>query len=329
MELHETGIGEGRAAPVRPPDGGGVGGLRVRGQEVDVRVAAGGQHHRVGQMHLQGARDQVARDHPARPPVHHDEIQHLPPRQHRHPARRLLLRERAVGSEQELLAGLPARVERARDQRAPERAIGEVAAVLAGEGHALGHRVVDDAGGELGQPVHVGLARAEIPALQGVVEEPLHAVAVVLVVLGRVDPALRGHAVGPTGRVVEHEAAHAIPQLGEGGRRGGAGQARAHHEHGVMAAPGGADQGQGVPVARPARGQGAGRSARGERRRHRSHPASTARGTAANPSVTAAETRATAGRRRRAAPSGQTPRLRAAAQRPWKRWRPSRPAAAP
>jgi hypothetical protein len=74
-----------------------------------------------------------------------------------------------------------------------------VAAVLAREGHALGHRVVDDAGRELGQPVHIDLARAEIAALQGVVEEPRHAVAVVLVVLGGIDPALRGHAVGPAG----------------------------------------------------------------------------------------------------------------------------------
>ncbi|CAB4557187.1 unannotated protein [freshwater metagenome] len=41
--------------------------------------------------------------------------------------------------------------------------------------------------------MHVGLARTEVAALDGVVEQPLHTVAVVLVVLGGVDAALRSN----------------------------------------------------------------------------------------------------------------------------------------
>ena len=52
--------------------------------------------------------------------------------------------ERLVGAEQELLAGLAAGVEGARHLGAAERAVVEQAAVLAGEGHALGHALVDD-----------------------------------------------------------------------------------------------------------------------------------------------------------------------------------------
>ena len=104
--------------------------------------------------------------------------------------------ERLVGAEQELLAGLAARVERARDLRAAERAVGEQAAVLARERHALGDALVDDVHAELGQPVDVGLAGAEVAALDRVVEEAVDAVAVVLVVLGGVDAALGGDASG-------------------------------------------------------------------------------------------------------------------------------------
>jgi hypothetical protein len=47
--------------------------------------------------------------------------------------------------------------------------------------------VIDDARRQLGQPVDVRLTGPEVAALQRVVEEPLDAVAVVLIALGRVD----------------------------------------------------------------------------------------------------------------------------------------------
>ena len=104
--------------------------------------------------------------------------------------------ERLVGAEQQLLAGLAARVEGARDLRAAERAVVEQAAVLAGERHALRHALVDDVDADLRQAVDVGFARAEVAALHRVVEQAVDAVAVVLVVLGGVDAALRGDASG-------------------------------------------------------------------------------------------------------------------------------------
>jgi hypothetical protein len=44
---------------------------------------------------------------------------------------------------------------------------------------------------DLAEPVHVGLAGAEVAALDRVVEQPVDRVAVVAVVLGGVDAALR------------------------------------------------------------------------------------------------------------------------------------------
>src|SRR5207247_7906393 len=98
---------------------------------------------------------------------------------------------RLVGAEQKLLAGLAAGVERARHLRAAERAVVEQPAVLAGKRHALGDTLIDDVDAQLRKPVHVGFARAIVAALHGVVEETVDAVAVVLVVLRRVDAALR------------------------------------------------------------------------------------------------------------------------------------------
>ena len=157
-------------------------------------------------------------------PVDHDEVEHLAPREHLHGAERDLPRQRLVRPEQELLAGLPAAVEGALELRAAEAARVEQAAVLAGERHALGDALVDDVDRHFREPVDVRLAAAEVAALDGVVEEAVDAVAVVAVVLGGVDAALRRDAVRPPRRVLEAEAQHLVARVrratGRGARAG-------------------------------------------------------------------------------------------------------------
>ena len=102
--------------------------------------------------------------------------------------------QRLIGAEQQLLARLAARVEGARDLRAAEGAIRQRAAVFARERHALRDALVDDVDADLRQAVDVGFARAEVAALHRVVEQAVDAVAVVLIILGGVDAALRGDA---------------------------------------------------------------------------------------------------------------------------------------
>ena len=122
--------------------------------------------------------------------------------------------ELLVRAEQQLLAGLATGVERAAHLGAAEAAVVEQAAVLAGERHALGDHLVDDVDRHLGEAVDVGLAGAEVAALDRVVEEAVDAVAVALVVLGGVDAALGGDRVGPAGRVVERERLDLVAELG-------------------------------------------------------------------------------------------------------------------
>ena len=91
---------------------------------------------------------------------------------------------------------------------------------------------------DLGQPVDVGLARAVVAALDGVVEEPVDRVAVALVVLGRVDAALGGDRVRAARGVLVAERLHHVAGLAERGRGRGAGQAGADDDDREPAAVG-------------------------------------------------------------------------------------------
>jgi hypothetical protein len=85
----------------------------------------------------------------------------------------------------------------------------------------------------------VALAGAEIASLHRVREQAVDAVAVVRVVLGRVDPALGGDRVRAARRVLVTERLDRVAHAGEGACRARPGEARADDgEHVVLAAPG-------------------------------------------------------------------------------------------
>ena len=140
-----------------------------------------------------------------------------------------------VRAQQELLAGLAAGIEGALELGAAEGAVVQQAAVFAAEGNALGDALVNDVGGYLRQAVHVGFAGAEVAALHGIVEQAVHGVAVVLVVLGCVDAALGRDGVGAAGAVLVAEALHVVAEFGQSRSGGTAGQAGTHDQDGVLA----------------------------------------------------------------------------------------------
>ena len=140
-------------------------------------------------------------------------------------AQRDLPRQGLVGAQEQLLACLTARVEGAADLNAAEGAVVEQAAVVACEGDALGDGLVDDSRADFRQAVNVGLAGAVVAPLDGIVKEPVDAVAVVGVILGGVDAALSGDAMRPARTVVEGESLDLVAQLAQRGCRRRAGQA--------------------------------------------------------------------------------------------------------
>ena len=231
VDLRVARVGEVGALAVRPPCCGHVARHRVGRQEERVAVAAGGEHDGVAGVAAELAGEQVTGDDAGGAALDSDDVDELDAVPQLHAAEADLTGHLLVGAEQQLLAGLAAGVERAHQLRAAETPGVEEAAVLAGERHALGDHLVDDVHRHLRQAVDVRLTRAEVAALDRVVEQPVDAVAVAAVVLGGVDAALGGDRVRPPRRVVERERLDVVAELGQ--RRGsrGAGEAGADDEH--------------------------------------------------------------------------------------------------
>ena len=242
VDLRVAGVGHVGALAVRTPRGGDVGAHRVGREVEDVAVAAGGEHDDVGEVGLDLAGDQVAGDDAAGLAVDDDDLEHLVAGVLGDGAGRDLALHGLVGADQQLLTGLAAGVEGAGHLHAAEGAVVEQAAVLTGEGDALGNALVDDVRRDLGEAVDVRLARAVVAALHGVVEEAVRRVAVLLVVLRRVDAALRGDRVRTTRGVLVAEGLHVVAGLAHGGGGSAAGQAGADDDHVELAAVGRVDQ---------------------------------------------------------------------------------------
>ena len=83
---------------------------------------------------------------------------------------------------------------------------------------------------DLREPVNVGFAGAEIAALDSVVEQAVDAVAVVLIVLRRIDPALSRDGVRAAGRILEAETLYVVSEFGQRRRSGCARESRADDE---------------------------------------------------------------------------------------------------
>ncbi len=215
---------------MRPPGGGHVAAHGVGAQVEHVAVAAGAQHDGVGRVALDLTGDEITGDDAAGLTVLHHELEHLRTRVHVDLALADHAHHLLVGAQQQLLAGLAACVEGAGHLGAAEGAVGQQAAVLTGERHALCGHLVDDVGRHLGQAIRVRFAAAVVAALDRVVEQAVRAVAVVLVVLRGVDAALCGDRVGPTGRVVEGERVDVVAELGQRGRCRGSGEPGADHD---------------------------------------------------------------------------------------------------
>ena len=235
VNLREAGVGEEGAALVGLVGGGDVAAHRVGGQEEDVAVAARAEQDGVPCVGLDFTGDQVAGDDAPGFAVHQHQVHHFMAGEHFNVSLGHFLFQGLVGAQQELLARLAACVEGALELGAAEGAVVQQAAVFTAEGNALGHALVNDVGGNFRQAVDVGFTGAEVAALHGVIEQAVDGVAVVLVVLGRVDAALGRNGVGAAGAVLVAEALDVVAKLGKRGGGGGAGQAGPYHEHGVLA----------------------------------------------------------------------------------------------
>ena len=121
--------------------------------------------------------------------------------------------QRLICANQQLLASLPASVERTRYLHTTEGTVVKQSAILTRKRHALRNTLVNDVRTNLGQPVHVSFTSAVIPALDGVVKEAVNRVVVVAVILCRVNSALRSNRVCSTCRILVEEHVNVIAHL--------------------------------------------------------------------------------------------------------------------
>src|SRR5690606_18258936 len=84
-----------------------------------------------------------------------------------------------------------------------KRAVAQQSAVLSGERNALGDTLIDDAAAYFSKPVHIGFPGTVISPLNCIVKQTVHAVAVVLVILGCIDTSLRGNGVRASRRILK------------------------------------------------------------------------------------------------------------------------------
>jgi hypothetical protein len=111
--------------------------------------------------------------------------------------------------------------------------------------------MIDDRGAYFCQPVNVCLPRPEIAPFDGVIEKAIHAVAIVLVVLGGIDSALGRDAVRPARAVLIAEALHVVTLFSQGGGGRSPGEARAHDNNFKLPSIRRRDETDVVLVARP------------------------------------------------------------------------------
>ena len=112
MNLRVARVAESGAPLVCAPYRGAVRTFGVRGQVVDVAIAACAEHHRVGQMRFDRARYEVPRDNASGLSIADDQFEHFRSRKHPHFSRHHLAQQRLIRSQQKLLARLAAGVER-------------------------------------------------------------------------------------------------------------------------------------------------------------------------------------------------------------------------
>ena len=106
----------------------------------------------------------------------------------------------------------------------------------------MGNALVDDVDADLGEPVDVAFPGAEVATFDRVVEQPVYAIAIILVIFGGIDPALGGDAMRAPGAVLNTEGLNIVTELAESGCRRGTRQTGPDDNDIVFSFVGGIDE---------------------------------------------------------------------------------------
>src|SRR5207248_4426137 len=227
MDLSETRIGEERTFFVSAIGRRHIAAARVGRKVKNIPVTAGGQHDCVGRDVVDLTSAQITGNNSLGVSIDDDDVEHFGLGKHLHGAGGDLAAERLITAKQKLLPSLTARIKRSRNLRAAEGAISEQAAVLARERNTLRDALIDNVRADFGEPINVRFARAKVAAFDRVVEQPINAVAVVLIIFRRVDSTLRGYGMRAPWRIVIAKTFHPITEFAQRRRQRTPGEAAA------------------------------------------------------------------------------------------------------
>src|ERR1700730_700026 len=149
-----------------------------------------------------------------------------------------------------------------------KRPVRQQAAVFPSERNSLRHALIDDFHANLGEAIDVRFPRTKIATFDRVVEQPEHAVAVVLVIFRRVNTTLGSDAVRTPRTILETEAFDAISKFGRESRCRGSRQSTSDHQNIKLSFVVWTDQFGLIPVFSPFRLQRTGRNLGTEGRVH-------------------------------------------------------------
>jgi hypothetical protein len=122
--------------------------------------------------------------------------------------------------------------------------------------NSLSDALIDDVARDLGESVNVGFAGAEVTTFDRFIKEPIDAIPIAYVVLGRVNPALSCDRMCPPGRILVAEGEHVVAKPGQCGGGRSSGQARSYDDDSIASFIVGAKELKMVPVPAPPRFKG-------------------------------------------------------------------------
>ena len=122
--------------------------------------------------------------------VDDNEIEHLVTRIAFHCTGCNLPVESSVCTEKELLSGLSAGIESTAYLHATERTVGKISAVFPSERNTLRYALVNDGSTHLSETVNISLPSTVVATLDGVIEETVNRVIVILIILCSIDTSL-------------------------------------------------------------------------------------------------------------------------------------------
>jgi hypothetical protein len=111
--------------------------------------------------------------------------------------------------------------------------------------------LIDNVVSDFREPINIGFAGTKIAALNRVVEQAVNAIAIVLIILCRINAALRGNRVGAPRRILKTKTFHPVSEFTEGRRGRSAGEAAADDYDLKLSPVVGADQSRMVLMVSP------------------------------------------------------------------------------